>query len=264
MADDQEKVVSLEERMPQLKHSRKRRANRRFYMVMILIILLILIIVYIQSPLSHVKSIETTGNSTLETEKIVELSSVQLDDSFWQLKLNEIKEQVEQHPEIEKVEISREWYNTVLISVSEYERVAYQQSGDYFYPILQNGERLERVELKLPREDAPLLHNFEGEFLQDVAKQMASMPDSISRLISEIYYEPNDQDQRRVRLFTIDGQEIIATIDQLADKMESYPSIAAQIQEESMEGVLHLDVGAYFVPYESSDDEERVEIDNGS
>ncbi|MET3682052.1 cell division protein FtsQ [Alkalibacillus flavidus] len=263
MAEDKEKIVSLEDRLPQLKQARKKRANRRFYMVLALILFLILLIVYLQSPLSHIRSIDVEGNHVIDETEIIELSNLNVDQSFWQMKPGVVSEDIETHPEIEQVTVNRNWYNQVVIHVEELDRVAYQQSDGQFNPILQNGDRLQRVQLDKPREDAPLLHDFEGDQRVSIAQELADMKPSVSRLISEVYYEPNDQDAERIRLFTIDGQEIVATIDQFADKMTAYPSIATQIKEESMDGILHLDVGAYFVPYDASEDE-AVDLENES
>ncbi|MDQ0350526.1 cell division protein FtsQ [Alkalibacillus filiformis] len=258
MAD--KKIVSIEDRIPQLKQARKKKANRRFIIYLTLIIMLILIIVYMQSPLSHVNSITVEGNEMVDEETIINYSSVGFDESFWNVDTNDVMEKIEQHPEVRHAEINRSWYNTFVIFVQEYERVAYQKDGDYYYPILQNGDKIDEVQLNQPREDAPLLHGFEDEMLQRIAYQLSQIPESINLLISEIYWAPDETNRERIRLFTVDGQEVIGVVSNFASKMSTYPSIASQLSDD-IDGILHLDVGAYFVPYEGEDVEETEELE---
>ncbi|GEN44824.1 cell division protein FtsQ/DivIB [Alkalibacillus haloalkaliphilus] len=258
MAD--KKIVSIEDRIPQLKQARKKKANRRFIIYLTLIILLILIIVYMQSPLSHVKSVTVVDNEMVDEETIISYSKISFDESFWNVDTNDVMEKIEQHPEIRHAEINRSWYNTFVIAVQEFERVAYQRDGDYYYPILQNGNKIEEVQLDHPREDAPLLHGFEDEMLQSIAYQLSQIPESINLLISEVYWEPEESNRERIRLFTIDGQEVIGVISNFSSKMSAYPSIASQLSDD-IDGILHLDVGAYFVPYEGEDVEEAEELE---
>ncbi|GAA0460626.1 cell division protein FtsQ/DivIB [Alkalibacillus silvisoli] len=258
MAD--KKIVSIEDRIPQLKQARKKKANRRFIFYLTLIISLILIIVYMQSPLSHVKSVEVTNNEAVNEENIIDLADINKDQSFWNISADDLTERITEHPEIEHAEVKRSWYNTFVISVQEFTRVAYQRDGDYFYPVLQNGDRLNEVQLDHPREDAPLLHGFEEEPLKELAEQLALIPQSVSLLISEIYWEPEEHNSEQIRLFTTDGQEVIGAISNFSSKMEAYPSIASQLNDD-IEGVLHLDVGAYFVPYDNEDLDELDEVE---
>ncbi|WP_188205727.1 cell division protein FtsQ/DivIB [Alkalibacillus aidingensis] len=255
----EKKIVSIEDRIPQLKQARKRKANRRFILYLSVILLLVLVIVYMQSPLSHVKSVEVENNGVVSVEQITDLAGIDWDESYWKQNTDEIALNIQEHPEIEQAEVERSWYNSFVISVQEYKRVAYQKDGESYYPILQNGELLSEVKLDKPRSDAPLLHGFEdSNYLSEISEQLASLPDSISLLISEIYWDPDEVNRDRIRFYTVDGQEVVGVISNFASKMEVYPSISAQINDD-LEGVLHIDVGAYFVPFEDQDME--LEID---
>lgn len=245
------KIVSIEDRIPQLKKARKRKANRRFVMYLTMILLLVLVIVYIQSPLSYVKSIDVKGNHRVEESEIIAMSEISMDENYWGVELEQAKDQILQHPEISSVEIDRKWYNGYDITISELARVAYIREGDYYYPILEDGTMLKDQQLDQPLGDAPLLHDFERpEMLTLLTEQLKKLPESINQLLSEIYWIPNEINNYKILVYTADGHEVLPPIRDFSTKIKLYPSIASQIQP-NQEGVIHIDVGAYFQPYSS-------------
>ena len=256
MAD--KKIVSIEDRIPQLKKARKRKANRRFVTYLTIILLLVLAIIYIQSPLSYVKTIDVHGNNRVEESSIIELSQIEMDQNYWGVELDKAKEGILEHPEISSVEIDRKWYNGYDITISELDRVAYIREGDFYYPILENGKRLDHHQLEQPLGDAPLLQGFDDEeTLTLMTEQLEKLPPSISQLLSEIYWTPDDLNEYKILIYTADGHEVMASIRDFPSKIKLYPSIASQLKQ-GQEGVIHIDVGAYFQPYDQ-DEEEEVE-----
>ncbi|MFC0014260.1 MULTISPECIES: cell division protein FtsQ/DivIB [Allobacillus] len=261
MAD--KKIISIEDRIPQLKKARKRKANRRFVMYLTIILILVLVIVYIQSPLSYVKNIDVKGNHRVEESEVIDLSKISMDENYWGVELDAAKDLILQHPEISSVEIDRKWYNGYEITISELARVAYIREGDHYYPILEDGTMLKDQQLDQPLGDAPLLHDFNSpEMLRLLTEQLEKLPESINQLLSEIYWIPNEINDYKILIYTADGHEVIASIRDFSSKIKLYPSIASQIQP-NQEGVIHIDVGAYFQPYsseeEASTQEDQVE-----
>ncbi|WP_279401214.1 cell division protein FtsQ/DivIB [Piscibacillus salipiscarius] len=223
-----------------------------------MILLLILVIVYLQSPLSHIKTIDVQENRVISDEEIISISGLSMDQSFWSIDQSQIVHDIESHQEISDVKVERNWYNQVTIIINEFERVGYVKSNNLFKPILENGKVLKDTELKIPKGDAPVLHGFsEDDRLSRLTKQLAELDSAVVQLISEIYSDPSDTNEDRIRLYTTDGFEVVASIHNFEEKMNLYPSISSQVSPE-LEGVLYIDVGAYFEPYESSDE---VELD---
>ncbi|PKR78540.1 cell division protein FtsQ [Halalkalibacillus sediminis] len=258
MAD--KKVLSIEDRIPQLKKARKRKANRRFVIYLTVILLLVLVIIYLQSPLSHVKSIKVEDNQVVDSEEIKYLSGLSTDKNFWEINDEEIIKNIEQHPEVSQVSVNKNWYNEVVLSVQEFNRVAYVKVDDSYVPVLENGERLNDVTLKDPRSDAPLLRDFEDEeYLIELTEQLSQVSDSVTQLISEIYWYPDDVDSSRIKMYMSDGQEVIASIKNFSEKVPLYPSISSQLNSTG-EGIIYIDVGAYFQPYADESEEESVDL----
>ncbi|TFB23295.1 FtsQ-type POTRA domain-containing protein [Filobacillus milosensis] len=255
----QKKVVSIEDRIPQLKLERKKKANRRFFTYLTVILFLIMVIVYLQSPLSHIQSIQVSDNRVVTEEDIIGLSELSTNQSFWMIDVEDVEQKVSEHLEINNVDVERSWYNQVNIIVNEHSRVGYVKSSNQFYPILENGKILKEIQLETPRGDAPILYGFSNEEqLSRLTNHLSKLDESIVQLISEIYWEPDDMNQDQLRMFTTDGQEVIASIHNFSEKMKVYPSISSQLTPD-MKGILYIDVGAYFQPYESG---EEVQLDS--
>src|SRR5699024_4534490 len=88
---DKKTIVSNEDRIQKLREATKKKANRRLIMYLCAFFLLISVIVYLQSPLSHVKHIEVTGNNFLTKKTVKELSSVTKKTDIWTLSKSEIE-----------------------------------------------------------------------------------------------------------------------------------------------------------------------------
>ncbi|WP_052363785.1 hypothetical protein [Geomicrobium sp. JCM 19037] len=70
MSDDQ-KVISVQDRIPALKEQRKKRANRRLILYVSIFFILIAAVVYFQSPLSHIQTIQVEGQEIGEEQEIL-------------------------------------------------------------------------------------------------------------------------------------------------------------------------------------------------
>src|SRR5699024_5996129 len=116
---DKKTIVSIEDRIQKLKEARKKKANRLFIMYICAFFLLISIIVYLQSPLSHVKHIEVTGNNLLTKRTVKELRSVTKKTNIWTLSKSESEKKLTDNPVIESVNIKRSLTKTVVFEVNE-------------------------------------------------------------------------------------------------------------------------------------------------
>ncbi|MBB6455032.1 cell division protein FtsQ [Salirhabdus euzebyi] len=261
MAD--KKIVSIEDRIPKLKAARKKKANRRLVFYLFLFFILILIILYLQSPLSHVKHIVVQENTFLETGEIINQSELKKGSNIWNLKFEEIENSILELPEIKNVEIRRKLPNTVEIKVEEYLRVGYVKYEGSFFPILENGQALKNKPVDTPGGDAPILIGWENStYLAEMTKELRSLNNSLSAQISEIHWAPEDTNPYKIQLYMVNGREVIASIRNFSDKMRAYPSIAAQIDPEQ-KGVIHIDLGAFFVPYGETIEEDMENAEEG-
>ncbi|WP_456275581.1 cell division protein FtsQ/DivIB [Bacillus sp. AK128] len=253
------KVLTLEDRIPKLKQQRRQKANRRLIFSVSIFFLLIIGILYLQSPFSHIATIEVNGNVHVSEGEIINLSGLSNETSIWSVKSDLIIEKIKKNKEIKKVVIKRSLPNTVLISVEEMKRVAYAMNEGNIVPILENGLVLEPSDETYLHSDAPLLMNWEtGSALQEMASELAKLSPAITNSISEVHHTPQESDPFQITLFMNDGHEVRSTITDFAKKMSAYPAIVNQL-DPNLKGIIHMEVAYYFESYEKVEEVQEKE-----
>jgi cell division protein FtsQ len=260
---EKRKIVSIEDRIPKLKHQRRKKANRRLIMLLALFFILIASVIYFQSPLSKVKEITISGNESYSDDYIVEKSGLSLDSNVWKIRKSEVEDNLEKVQEIKQANVNVKLPNMVEIELEEYSRLAYISKGKNFYPVLENGNILGEKQIDEIPVNAPILIGFkEGKVLDEMIASLEELPDVVINSISEIHSQPVKTDKYRIKLYMNDGFEVNATLRTFSDKMAHYPSIVSQL-DPSKKGVIDLEVGSYFKAYEAEEAEE-VEIEKES
>ena len=158
---DKGKIVSIEDRIPKLKHQRRKKANRRLIMLLALFFILIAGVVYFQSPLSKVKNITVSGNESYSYEQIVDKSEISLQSNVWKISRNDIEQKLKKLQEIKQATVKVRLPNTVTIEIQEFSRLAYISKGKGFYPVLENGNILGGKQIDEIPVNAPILIGFE-------------------------------------------------------------------------------------------------------
>ncbi|WP_018921340.1 cell division protein FtsQ/DivIB [Salsuginibacillus kocurii] len=255
MAD--RKVVTIEDRIPTLKEQRKKRANRRLILYLSIFFLLILTVVYFQSPLSHISQINVEGNEFADSNEVLQYSSIQENDHLWNADLEEAAARIETLPTVEQAELTRNWPNTVTITIVEDSLMAFLRQGDRYVPILSNGQLLTDEAVQHPSSEAPVLYNWEDvDILREFTAELAETGDGIVNRISEIHHIPSEDKPFALELVMNDGLMVHTEIADFAEAMEPYPALVNEIDPEEA-GVLHMGMSPYFESYE--DDEENEE-----
>ncbi|MFD2628297.1 cell division protein FtsQ/DivIB [Oceanobacillus kapialis] len=255
----QKKIVSIEDRIPKLKQARKKKANRRLVFYLSIFFFLISIIVYLQSPLSDVKTINIKGNEFLSDNEVKDLSGLTTETNIWSINGERISEAIAENPIVDSVDVTRELPRTVKIDMKEVNRVGYMRQDGNYYPILGNGTVLRTAGQQVNRGDAPLLLDFDEEDkLHSMTAELEKLPASILKLISEIYWVPTEKNTNKIMLYMNDGFMVDGTIRDFAEKMKVYPSIVSQLEEGS-KGIIHIGVGAYFEAFDNAGSQEEEE-----
>lgn len=245
MTNKKENIVSIEERIPKLKQARKKKANRRLIFYLSIFFVLICIIVYVQSPLSNVRTVEITGNHFVTKEDIIEKNNLSNKTNIWTINKKKMEENLLGNEVIKSVEVERKLPWTIVINIIEHEHVGYIKNETTYHPILDKGNILTSYESSI-KGDAPLLIGFsEEKYLKSMAEELYQLPDSILDLISEIHWVPTKENKNKIILYMNDGFIVDGTIRDFANKMDIYPSIFSQI-DLNKKGIIHLGVGVYF------------------
>ena len=242
---DKKTIVSIEDRIPKLKEARKKKANRRLIMYLCAFFLLISVIVYLQSPLSHVKHIEVTGNNFLTKKTVKELSSVTKKTNIWTLSKSEIEKKLTDNPVIESVNIKRSLPNTVVFEVKERKVIGYISKENHCQPIVENGSILD-MQAKRLNGEVPVLREFKDDaYFKKMTSELGKLNEDIRKLISEVYWSPEKDNKNKIKLYMNDGFVVESGLKGFANNMKVYPSISSQLDPKK-KGIIHIGRGAYF------------------
>lgn len=257
------KIVSIEDRIPKLKHQRRKKANRRLILLLALFFVLIAGVIYFQSPLSKVKNITVSGSLSYSNDQIAEKSGISRRTNVWKIRKTETERTLEKIQEIKNATVQVKLPNTISIEIEEYSRLAYISKGKSFYPVLENGNILGEKKIEEIPVNAPILIGFkEGKVLDEMIGSLEDLPEGVINSISEIHSDPSKTDAFLIKLYMNDGFEVKASLRTFTEKMEHYPSIVSQL-DPAKKGIIDLEVGSYFKAYEAEEAEE-VEIEKES
>lgn len=254
------KVISIEDRLPKMKERRRKKANRRLAFLLTLFALLIGSIVYVQSPLSRVSEIQISGSTVYSDEKIKKLSGITSKTHIWKVEKDKIEKELKKLPEIKEADVKIKLPATVSIQISEWKSIGIVRNDNGLFPVLENGDILEKREEAFSHH-APLLVGFsEGEILDEMIAELMELPEEVHNSISEIHYAPKKTDQYHIFLYMNDGFQVSASIRSFNEKMVHYPAIVSQL-DPNVKGIIDLEVGTFFKAYESEGAENGSELE---
>lgn len=242
------------ERKPLKSYFRKpKRVHVYTGLIMLALMMFGMLIWYVFSGASSVKEISISGNSLINDEEIAERLQFSEGDKMFSINTGRAEENIALLPAIEEVHVSRSWWNGVDVNISEYRPLGYVTNDGNYYPVLENARVLRGY--PAPPNEAPILHYFEGEEFDALVESLGKIEPSILDGISEIYYRPSEQSSTRIHMFMNDGQEIVADYRTIDSKMNYYIGMREEIGD-SKEGVIDLEIGSSFLPYDSAEAED--------
>lgn len=246
-----EKVIDITERVPTMKKRRKRRSNLKFIMLITIFLAIISVLLYFQLPYSNIKKINVSGANLRDETFYLEQSTLQVEDSLWGFKTADIEAKMTGNEWVKSATVKRKFLNDVEIHIVEWKKVAYILKDNEFFPMLENGVIFNDTGEIVPI-DAPIFLKFDDEALRKkLLKQLAQLEPAVLSQISQINANTTESDPYAITLFMNDGYEVRADINTLAEKLNYYPSIIAQIENtgDYEKGIIDIEVGSYYSPY---------------
>lgn len=232
-------------------------------MLVFIFIFSITISVYSISPYSKVSEVSVAGTSEVYDQEVYENSMINIGESLFTIfrNRNEIETNIENNiPQVSDTQLSLAGLQTIQLTVSEYETVAYLLNEDRYFKILENGVILDE---SLPRitSNQPVLVNFsQGPVLDRMLEEYEVVDEQIKSIVSEIELMDNSSNEMLVRVFINDGNEVLASIPSLSDRVNYYLQMRETVGDE--QGLFDLEAGAYFIPFDSEEYEEFEEEEN--
>lgn len=243
-----QKIIDIEERIPALKDRRKKRKNIRFFILLFILAIALLTLLYFQLPISHIKTIQVSGNSIQSDSFYIKHSGIAKGDSLWGFESDRVIKSLENEATVKKATIKRTWLNTVEIHLVENKKVALIKDQNRYNYVLENGKAL-LLDKTPTKFDLPILLNMSDEKTRkQLIVQLRKLDTEILQLISQIEATPSKSNSQSIRLYMNDGFEVRANYSTLASRLQYYPSIISQLDKEK-KGVINLEIGGYYNSY---------------
>ena len=232
---------------------RKRQKQIQYSVFGVLLFIIILILIYMFTPLSKISSVEIKGNDNVSKSAINKAIDVKDNSRMYTYSTSKATDKLKENKLIKSAKITKQMPNKLTIEISENQIVGMTKKKDNYVPILENGTELKNYDGNAT-DDGPILVGFEKEEKEKIINELAKMPANVRGMIAEIKYDPQENLQNQIKLFTSDDIQILGNLNTIANKMKYYPQMSQSLErDESGElkksGYIDLSVGASFIPY---------------
>ena len=231
------------------KETREKIAPRHVYRalpVLILSSILLILAVYFISPYSKLKNIEVTGNKQLSKTAVLDASSIQKEDYTLTTYLSQ-----KAHARniklsnlwVKKAEISYQFPITFKIKITEYTVVAYDYSGEQYFPVLSSGEEIATPVKKSQLPKSYITLDFSDKaMLKKFVQQLSGISDTIKSEIQTVQHTPSKATEDLLTITMTDGNKILVPLSEVAKKLPYYEKIKPQLTETS---VVDMEAGIF-------------------
>ncbi|MDW5471928.1 cell division protein FtsQ/DivIB [Staphylococcus equorum] len=232
---------------------RKRQKQVQYSVFGVLLFIIILILIYMFTPLSKISSVEIKGNDNVSKSAINKAIDVKDNSRMYTYSTSKATDKLKENKLIKSAKITKQMPNKLTVEVTENQIVGMTKKKDNYVPILENGTELKNYDGNAT-DDGPILAGFEKEEKEKIINELAKMPANVRGMIAEIKYDPQENLQNQIKLFTSDDIQILGNLNTIANKMKYYPQMSQSLErDESGElkksGYIDLSVGASFIPY---------------
>lgn len=231
------------------KETREKIAPRHIYRalpVLILSSILLILAVYFISPYSKLKNIEVTGNKQLSKTEVLDASGIQKEDYTLTTYLSQ-----KAHARnielsnlwVKKAEISYQFPITFKIKITEYTVVAYDYSGEQYFPVLSSGEEIATPVKKSQLPKSYITLDFSDKaMLKKFVQQLSGISNTIKSEIQTVQHTPSKATEDLLTITMTDGNKILVPLSEVAKKLPYYEKIKPQLTETS---VVDMEAGIF-------------------
>ncbi|MGW8026484.1 cell division protein FtsQ/DivIB [Staphylococcus xylosus] len=232
---------------------RKRQKQIQYSVFGVLLFIIILILIYMFTPLSKISSVEISGNNNTSKNTINKAINVKDNSRMYTYSTTNAQNKLEESTLINSAEVKKHFPNKLTVKVSEKQIVALTKKKDKYVPVLEDGTELEDYD-GTATDNGPILEGFEKDKKEKIIQALSEMPAKVRGMIAEIKFDPQENAQNQIKLFTTDDIQILGNLNTIGKKMKYYPQMSQSLErDESGElkkaGYIDLSVGASFIPY---------------
>jgi len=255
----QKKVIEIGKKSDLYKRKPPRRLKKKLrnFFFSVFIFIIILTIFFFASPLSRLSVIYFSPLELINRSTLIELTGLTEDEPFWRLNLADIATDLETHPLVEKATVSRRGLNALSINIDEKHVMGCVEIEEDLLYVTSDGNTISKNDgvNSVICQDIIIYGLNESDLEESTLKlfvqALVEVNPTFISLIREITYEPKFGDINRFSLILKDGNTVKVNSYTMVERLNEYQSL---IQGHDVTGILNLDVGLFFEPYHSDDE----------
>jgi cell division protein FtsQ len=240
-----------------------KRSNKKSLALIVLFFFILLIAIFLESPLSKIRSITVSGASQVQVRDILNDSGLEVGESIWKVHGGEVEQRIlSKLPLIQKVDVQTHFLTGhVELAVAEKSFAAVYISNAKLFRVLNDGTIFDQIPLGSAI-DKPIISADKmeevnvGEKLQNpqlitLCGEIDKLPPSILQMVSEVHVNTDDT----WTVFMKDGNEVILPSGTLEKNLKPYPDYKKQLEDKKMPpGTIHIYNGTpVYHPYDSNE-----------
>ena len=224
--------------------------------VLLVALLVALFSLYFLTPLSTQKAIRVSGETSISQTDVMTASGIQSSD--YALATFAHRQRIAQQIKskyhwVKSVGISYRFPNTFTIRVKDYSVFGYQQSGDGYVAVYENGAK-GPVQATTTLPASYLTINLDKESqIQTLVKQMRKLSESLRDNIQAVELAGSTTTPDLLKLTMRDGNTVLVPLAQLGKKLPYYEKISSGLTAPL---TVDMEVGIYTTTESSSSSEE--------
>lgn len=171
--------------------------------VVIAFFLFVAAVVFLESPITRLRSVKVTGNHSIPAQALILASGLKSGMSLWQVKSSRVAQNIEKaQPLVQSVSVSTDvWAGSVTLTVQEKAVVAVYADGGHYYNLLNDGQVYGEIQttnginkpiVVLPAQSAVATGWIPNPLLPGLSQQLQKIPDNLLAHISQISVDPYD------------------------------------------------------------------------
>lgn len=202
--------------------------------------------IYAVSPLSKIGKFSVTGNEHETAVQIAKASTLKTGDTVIGILRN--KRNIEQtidraFPRISNAKLIYHFPNQFEMTVAEHKNEVYVQQNSHIYLALDNGYIVKNQTIDAKKlKKMPLLISFTDSETREFIQAYKTLKPSLRALITRVTKTPTKATKDFIAINMSDGNQVRVPLDQMADKLPYYPSVAKQVKAPQ---VVDMEAGIY-------------------
>lgn len=221
-------------KIAEIKEEKTKTINKIIQPVNLIILFFIIFVVYFFIPQSQVKDIVVVGNKSIDSQEILNIANIKINDKLPTIHPTLIKSRLEDNEIIKRAYIKKDLVTQkVYIQISEVSGLYYYENnnGIYLVDVENKIQRLNNADVNFPK--FVDFFNVKHEYIEDITRELAKVKPSVLSQISEISYAPTKTFLNRFLLKMNDRNYIYMLSNNVAHKLNYYQELRRVIPKDN-------------------------------